>query len=80
MKIWSTVPILDSSADQNEGDHKLLCTMSSHTGQLSPSSCTSEIIDLIRIGSVLAVRWAHHGRYLASGSDDTVVMIWVIDP
>ena len=31
-------------------------------------------------GSVLAVRWAHHGRFLASGSDDTVIVIWGIDP
>lgn len=31
-------------------------------------------------GSVLTVRWAHHGRFLASGSDDTVVMLWGLDP
>lgn len=31
-------------------------------------------------GSVLCVRWAHHGRYLASGSDDKVVVIWDLDP
>jgi hypothetical protein len=31
-------------------------------------------------GPVLTVRWAHHGRYLASGSDDTVLLIWDIDP
>jgi WD40 repeat protein len=35
---------------------------------------------LTRTGSVLAVRWAHHGRFLASGSDDAVVMIWGLDP
>lgn len=29
---------------------------------------------------MLAVRWAHHGRFLASGSDDTVIVIWGIDP
>ena len=27
-------------------------------------------------GAVLAVRWSHNGRYLASGSDDTVALIW----
>lgn len=31
-------------------------------------------------GPVLTVRWAHHGRYLASGSDDGVVLIWDLDP
>nr|XP_019010171.1 uncharacterized protein I206_04639 [Kwoniella pini CBS 10737]OCF48952.1 hypothetical protein I206_04639 [Kwoniella pini CBS 10737] len=31
-------------------------------------------------GPVLSVRWAHHGRFLATGSDDTVCMIWGIDP
>jgi protein HIRA/HIR1 len=31
-------------------------------------------------GPVLAVRWAHSGRWLASGSDDQIVMIWDLDP
>ncbi|PWN48263.1 WD40 repeat-like protein [Violaceomyces palustris] len=31
-------------------------------------------------GSVLVVRWSHSGRYLASGSDDTVGLIWDHDP
>jgi len=31
-------------------------------------------------GPVLAVRWAFSGRWLASGSDDTIVMIWDLDP
>ncbi|WFD49721.1 HIR complex subunit [Malassezia furfur] len=30
-------------------------------------------------GAVLAVRWSHSGRYLASGSDDTVCFIWDLD-
>lgn len=34
----------------------------------------------MKTGSVLAVRWAHHGRFLASGSDDQVVVIWGLDP
>lgn len=29
---------------------------------------------------VLAIRWAHFGRWLASGSDDSVVLIWDLDP
>lgn len=31
-------------------------------------------------GSVLCVRWSHHGRYLASASDDTYVLIWELRP
>ncbi|KAJ7054390.1 histone transcription regulator 1 [Mycena amicta] len=31
-------------------------------------------------GPVLTVRWAHSGRWLASGSDDEIVMIWDFDP
>ncbi|ORY28137.1 putative transcription corepressor [Naematelia encephala] len=62
VKIWSTLPILDLEAEENEANPKLLCTMSSHTG------------------SVLSVRWAHHGRFLASGSDDMCVVIWGVDP
>jgi protein HIRA/HIR1 len=31
-------------------------------------------------GPVLVVRWAHSGRWLASGSDDEVVMVWDLDP
>lgn len=31
-------------------------------------------------GPVLVVRWAASGKWLASGSDDTIVMIWDLDP
>lgn len=31
-------------------------------------------------GPVLVVRWGYSGRWLASGSDDTIVMIWDLDP
>jgi protein HIRA/HIR1 len=31
-------------------------------------------------GPVLVVRWAGSGKWLASGSDDTIVMIWDLDP
>ncbi|PKI85312.1 Hir1p [Malassezia vespertilionis] len=30
-------------------------------------------------GAVLCVRWSHSGRYVASGSDDTVALIWDLD-
>ena len=31
-------------------------------------------------GAVMTVRWAYNGKWLASGSDDTIVMIWDLDP
>ncbi|CAE6539796.1 unnamed protein product [Rhizoctonia solani] len=31
-------------------------------------------------GPVLVTRWSHSGKWLASGSDDTVIMIWDLDP
>ncbi|KAB5588273.1 histone transcription regulator HIP1 [Ceratobasidium theobromae] len=31
-------------------------------------------------GPVLVVRWSHSGKWLASGSDDTIIMIWDLDP
>ncbi|KDQ60101.1 hypothetical protein JAAARDRAFT_125533 [Jaapia argillacea MUCL 33604] len=31
-------------------------------------------------GPVLCVRWAHSGKWLASGSDDQVIMVWDHDP
>ncbi|WFD31954.1 HIR complex subunit [Malassezia sp. CBS 17886] len=30
-------------------------------------------------GAVLAVRWSHSGRFLASGSDDAVAVVWDLD-
>ncbi|KAF8588803.1 WD40 repeat-like protein [Ramaria rubella] len=34
----------------------------------------------VHTGPVLTVRWAYSGKWLASGSDDTVVMVWDLDP
>lgn len=31
-------------------------------------------------GPVLCVRWSGNGRWLASGSDDAIIMIWDLDP
>lgn len=35
VKIWNTLPILNEDAAANDANHKLLCTMSAHTGKLS---------------------------------------------
>ncbi|CBQ69311.1 related to histone transcription regulator HIP1 [Sporisorium reilianum SRZ2] len=62
IRIWSTATILDPAVDKDPNSHRLLSTLSRHTG------------------SVLVVRWANSGRFLASGSDDTVALIWDLDP
>ncbi|EST09269.1 TUP1-like enhancer of split [Kalmanozyma brasiliensis GHG001] len=62
IRIWSTATILDQAAEKDANSHRLLSTLSRHTG------------------SVLVVRWANSGRFLASGSDDTVALIWDLDP
>lgn len=62
IRIWSTATILKEGAEKEPSSHRLLSTLSRHTG------------------SVLVVRWANSGRFLASGSDDTVALIWDLDP
>lgn len=62
IRIWATEPILDEKVDSVPGTHRLLSTLSRHSG------------------AVLAVRFSPSGRYLASGSDDTVCLIWEFDP
>ncbi|KAF8341910.1 histone transcription regulator 1 [Amanita rubescens] len=46
------------------------------SGKPPKSLCTLHM----HTGPVLTVRWAHSGRWLASGSDDAIVMIWDLDP
>lgn len=33
----------------------------------------------LHAGVVMCVRWSNDGRYLASGSDDKIVMIWSLE-
>lgn len=46
VKIWSTLPILDMEAEKEEENPKLLCTMSSHTGNIfSKRVCQGNFAD-----------------------------------
>lgn len=53
-------------------------------GMVSPHVQGEEVKMLATLpqhtGSVLCVRWSHGGRYLASASDDTYVLIWELRP
>ncbi|KAI0064884.1 WD40 repeat-like protein [Artomyces pyxidatus] len=54
----------------------ILNSASEASGRPPKSLCTLTM----HTGPVLCVRWAHSGRWLASGSDDAIVMIWDLDP
>ncbi|TFK41500.1 WD40 repeat-like protein [Crucibulum laeve] len=54
----------------------ILNPASEESGKPPKSLCTLTM----HTGPVLTVRWAHSGRWLASGSDDEIVMIWDLDP
>ncbi|THH30555.1 hypothetical protein EUX98_g3630 [Antrodiella citrinella] len=51
-----------------------------HASELSGRPPKSLCTLTMHTGPVLTVRWAHSGRWLASGSDDSIVMIWDLDP
>ncbi|KAI0747051.1 WD40 repeat-like protein [Daedaleopsis nitida] len=51
-----------------------------HAAELSGRPPKSLSTLTMHTGPVLVVRWAHSGRWLASGSDDEIVMIWDLDP
>ncbi|KAI0084762.1 WD40 repeat-like protein [Irpex rosettiformis] len=54
----------------------ILNSASELSGRPPKSLCTLTM----HTGPVLTVRWAHSGRWLASGSDDAIIMIWDLDP
>ncbi|KAH9941116.1 WD40 repeat-like protein [Epithele typhae] len=54
----------------------ILSSAAEASGRPAKSLCTLTM----HTGPVLVVRWAHSGRWLASGSDDEIVMIWDLDP
>ncbi|KAH0834880.1 histone transcription regulator 1 [Lanmaoa asiatica] len=54
----------------------ILNPASEHSNRPPKSLCTLSM----HTGPVLTIRWAHSGRWLASGSDDEIIMIWDLDP
>ncbi|KAI9513373.1 histone transcription regulator 1 [Russula earlei] len=54
----------------------ILYSISEQSNRPPKSLCTLTM----HTGPVLCVRWANSGRWLASGSDDEIVMIWDLDP
>ncbi|KZV52578.1 protein HIRA [Dorcoceras hygrometricum] len=60
------------------GDHKVrIWNMKSVGRELQTDGSALKLLATMRdhFGSVNCVRWAKHGRYLASGSDDQVILI-----
>lgn len=60
------------------GDHKVRIWNTKSVGRdLEANESTQKLLATLRdhFGSVNCVRWAKHGRYLASGSDDQVILI-----
>lgn len=62
------------------GDHKVRIWNMKYVAkvlQLDPNKPKLELLATLRdhFGSVNCVRWAKHGRYIASGSDDQVIQI-----
>ena len=80
IKIWNTKPILDEDSENTENDKKLLSTLSSHNGKRSVTIRDEAVAERsLNSGVVLCVRWSPDGRYLASGSDDYIVIVWERD-
>ncbi|XP_076896466.1 protein HIRA-like isoform X1 [Bidens hawaiensis] len=62
------------------GDHKVRIWNMKYVSkilQMDPDKAKLELLATLRdhFGSVNCVRWAKHGRYIASGSDDQVIQI-----
>ncbi|KAJ7947971.1 Protein HIRA [Quillaja saponaria] len=60
------------------GDHKVrIWSMKSVGTDMGTDESSQRLLATLRdhFGSVNCVRWAKHGRYLASGSDDQVILI-----
>ena len=73
IKVWSTLPILDPDAQENDANHKLLCTMSAHTGESSAERHICRVTLDIRLGSCgqVGTPWPVSGEWIGRpGGDD----------
>jgi protein HIRA/HIR1 len=78
------VPLLHPEAEGKEAVPKLLCQMDNHLGTSQSSAikswksafCDFRFWSLFHPACVNSVRWSNNGRWLASGGDDKIVMIW----
>ncbi|KAH9463895.1 hypothetical protein Pst134EA_015976 [Puccinia striiformis f. sp. tritici] len=64
VKIWSTAPILNPELEAAD------------EAKAPRLLCTMEGHD----GAVLCVRWTFSGTFLATGSDDSIIMVWLRCP
>ncbi|KAK4047050.1 HIR complex subunit [Microbotryomycetes sp. JL221] len=73
IRIWSTSTILDQPVitDNDDDDNK---NDSQDDGKPKLLSTLTS-----HAGPVMCVRWSNSGAFLASGSDDKVVMIWALE-
>ena len=72
IKLWLLKPIRMEEQEADAAVPKQLCALTGHTSQPVPEHslryCSTE--------SVNCVRWAPDARYLASCSDDKLVLLW----
>lgn len=89
VKIWSMEPFRASASEvcENAAANASKETSSS-SAFTSASPKPHQVLGDVEVlavlpqhtGSVQCVRWSHGGRYLASASDDTYVLIWELRP
>lgn len=74
--IWNMAPIVKEQAEDDTNIPKLLCQLDNHLGKNNSVTCSTAINFDFSIACVNCVRWSNSGKYLASGGDDKLVMIW----